>query len=136
MKQSTLFGVLALSQFALACHWARKWVRADDGIALAMAIAAALITILATYRAYSVRNEERSLRSDPRALRAIMKVGLGVGLPALALMLWRVRGDWVLLGEPANLWLACLWIFGLGYGGSAALLLRDSGRPESTQNSK
>ena len=136
MKRSTLFGVVALIQFIMACQLARRWVREDDGVALAMAIAAALTAILVTYRAYSVRNEDRSLRWDPRLLRAIMKVGLGVGLPALAVMLWRVGGEWGLLGEPANLMLALLWIFGLGYGGFAALLLRDSGRPESTQNSK
>jgi hypothetical protein len=88
-----------------------------------MAMLFLLTAILTAIGGYGARNSP--VKSDPRVLRKIAKLGGVTGVGALSVLLLRVHGQWILLGESMNLVLALVAIFGLTWALFSLLLIRE-----------
>lgn len=129
MKQSNRLYFVAFTQMLVAGVMTRQWLVAGDGVALLLAVVAALLTVIVAITGYRIRNSRAPARSDPRVLRRIASVGGVTGTIALIALLWRVSGQWIRLGEPTNLVLAMFCIFGLGCAVFGVLLLKEQRVP-------
>ena len=125
MRQTNRLYFLAFAQLLVACVMTRQWFFEGDGVALLLAAITALLSIVLVITGYRVRNSPAPAKSDPRVLRRIASIGGVTGTIALIALLWRVHGQWILLGESTNLVLALLCIFGFVSAAFGALLLKE-----------
>ena len=125
MKQSEGAYIVSLSQLLLAYLATREWLVTGRGWSLLQALFFGVMAIVIATLGYVKRNSPTIARADPRVLRRIASVGGVAGAAALIALLARVHGEWIRLGEQANLWLALLVIFGLGSAAFAMLELRE-----------
>jgi hypothetical protein len=125
VKQSERLYIVSLTQLLLAYLATREWLVTGRGWSLLQAVFFGVMTIVIATLGYVKRNSPTIGRADPHVLRRIASVGGVAGAAALIALLSRVHGEWVRLGEQANLWLALLVIVGLVSAGFAMLELRE-----------
>jgi hypothetical protein len=126
MNQSVRVCIVSLSQLLLAYIGIREWLVTRSGWSLLQAVFFGVMAIAIATLGYVKRNSPTIGRADPRVLRRIASVGGVAGAAALIALLLRVHGEWIRLGEQANLWLAMVVILGLVSAAFAALELRQS----------
>jgi hypothetical protein len=110
---------------SLAYFATREWLVTGRGWSLLQALFFGVMAIVIATLGYVKRNSPAIGRADPRVLRRIASVGGVAGAAALIALLARVHGEWIRLGEQANLWLALLVILGLGSAAFAMLELKE-----------
>ncbi len=117
--------IVSLTQLLLAYLATREWLVTGRRWALLQAVFFGVMTIVIATLGYVKRSSPTIARADPRVLRRIASVGGVTGSGALIALLWRVHGEWIRLGEQANLWLAMVVLLGLVGAAFAVLELRE-----------
>ena len=125
MRQSKGPYVVALILLLVPFWTIRQWYETGHADDLLMAVVFALLAIVLAITRFRVRKSPAGPESDPRVLRRIATVGGIAGSIALIALLWRVHGQWILLGESFNLVLAMIVIFGFVCAAFGALYLKE-----------